>query len=296
MTLKESVIGKDSPSPPPAPDYRGAAIETSAGNAEAARIVGEKNLELARAAASANRINQYTPYGYQEYSQIGDNPDRWRSDISLVPTVQNTLNKQMDLSNQMADLTQAQVPRVQNQYSQPMDLSGVPQIADRAYQAFTSRLDPRFQQEENQLRTRLANQGMVAGGDAYDKEMRNFGQTKNDAYQQANLGAISTMPQTYQLANSAYDKPLNIMNAIRSGAQIQNPTFTPPGMQQATSMPGYQGPNYLGAAQAQYGGGLDAYNAQIGQQNAMTSGLFGLGAAALGSPWGGGFGSFMGGG
>ena len=50
--------GKGGGSSPPAPDYVGAAQQTAAGN-----------LEAARAAASANRVNQVTPYGNLTYSQ-----------------------------------------------------------------------------------------------------------------------------------------------------------------------------------------------------------------------------------
>jgi len=46
------------PSAPAAPDYRGAAQETAQGN-----------LEAARAATAANRINQVTPYGTLTYTQ-----------------------------------------------------------------------------------------------------------------------------------------------------------------------------------------------------------------------------------
>lgn len=45
-------------SPPPSPDYAGAAKATAEGNLEAARYTTE-----------ANRINQYTPYGSIEYSK-----------------------------------------------------------------------------------------------------------------------------------------------------------------------------------------------------------------------------------
>jgi len=48
------------PSAPAAPDYTGAAQQTAAGN-----------LEAARAAAAANRVNQITPYGSLVYSQQG---------------------------------------------------------------------------------------------------------------------------------------------------------------------------------------------------------------------------------
>jgi len=43
-------MGKSTPAPPPAPDYAGAAQQTAQGN-----------LEAARATATANRVNQYTP-------------------------------------------------------------------------------------------------------------------------------------------------------------------------------------------------------------------------------------------
>jgi hypothetical protein len=51
-------MGKSSPAPPPPPDYTGAARETAAGNLEAARI-----------AAQANRVNQITPYGRLTYTK-----------------------------------------------------------------------------------------------------------------------------------------------------------------------------------------------------------------------------------
>ncbi len=87
------------------------------------------------------------------------------------------------------------------------------------------------------------------------------------------------MPQTYQLASSIYQQPLNQLNAIRTGAQIQNPTFQPAGMQQTTP-----GANYLGASQAQSGYDQGLYNSQVGQNNAMMGGLFSLGSAAMGMP------------
>ena len=280
-------MGKDSPSPPPAPDYRGAAIETSAGNAEAARIVSEGNLANSRAATQANRVNQYTPYGSNVYTQTG--PDSWQSTISLDPRAQRTLDTQMGLSNQMGDLTSRAMGQVGAQG--PMDLSSVGQIADQSYRDQTARLDPQWAQRKQQFDQQMANQGITAGGEAYDNASRDFGQQRNDAYTQARQAALATMPQTYQLAQSIYDQPLNRANALRTGAQVQNPTFQPAGMQTAAQMPGYSGPNYSGAAaaQGQYDQGL--YNANVGSQNSMMSGLFSLGGSVLGGPAGGATGS-----
>ncbi|MDO8703391.1 MAG: tail fiber domain-containing protein [Sulfuricaulis sp.] len=303
---------KDSPSAPPAPDYTGAAQATATGN-----------LENARYATRANRINQYTPYGSLTYtespagtssntfsnsaandevqrlmSQNGTSfdeamqqvsqgwglampaggaaggTDQWRSDLTLDPRAQRTLDTQMNLSNQMGDMTSGAMGQVAAQG--PMDLSSVQRVADQSYADQTARLDPQWEQRKGQFDQQMANQGITAGGEAYGNASRDFGQQRNDAYTQARQAALATMPQTYQLAQAAYDQPLNRANALRTGAQVQNPTFQQAGMQQATP-----GANYMGAAQAQgqYDQGL--YNSQVAGDNSMMSGLFGLGAAGI---------------
>lgn len=253
-----SVCWKDAPSPPPAPNYVGAA----------------------QATADSAHVNQITPYGSQTY-QLGDsyfdptgqqrtNPAT--STISLAPQAQAALDAQMGMSTGMGQLGLQQLPGVEQSLSKPMDLSGVQQTADQAYSAMTSRLDPQWQAATQQQQTALANQGLVPGGEAYDNAMRTFNQGKNDAYQQAQLGAIQTMPQTYQLANAAYEQPLNTLNAIRSGAQVQNPQFNQTGT----------GANMLGAAQAQgqYAQGL--YGADVGATNASNANTMqGLSTAAM---------------
>jgi hypothetical protein len=86
------------------------------------------------------------------------------------------------------------------------------------------------------------------------------------------------MPQTFQLANSLRNQPLNELNALRTGSQVTNPTFNQVPQQQTTT-----GANMLGAAQAQgqYDTGL--YNANVGANNSMMSGLMGLGSAGIGA-------------
>ena len=242
-----SVHWKDSPSAPPAPDYKGAA----------------------QATADSAHVNQVTPYGSQTYTlgesyfdpvtnQPRTNPAT--STITLAPQAQHALDTQMALSSGMGDLGNSYLGNVQDAFSKPMDLSSIPQIADKAYGSMTARLDPQWQHAEEMQKTALANQGLAPGGEAYDNAMRVFNQGKNDAYQQAQLGAIQTMPQTYQLASSAYNQPLNTLNAIRSGAQVQNPQFNPAG----------GGTNFLGAAQAQGNYAQGLYGADVADTNAQN--------------------------
>ena len=244
-----SMAGK--PSAPPAPDYTGAAY----------------------AQAASARNNQVTPYGNLTWSQADpkNQASPWTSTINLTPQAQQTLDTQMGLSNQMGNIAQQYAGQVN---SQPMDQTSVQQTADKAYGALTSRLDPQWEQREGMQKTQLANQGLAPGGEAYTKAMRDFGNQRNDAYQQAQLAAIQTMPQTYQLASAQYQQPLNQLNALRTGAQIQNPQFTPMG----------PGANLLGAAQGTGAYEQNQFNQQMGSYNAMLQGLFGVGAAAAGRP------------
>lgn len=263
------VLWKDSPSPPPAPDYKGAATETAAGN-----------LENAKYATAANRINQYSPYGSETYTQGNPGSDidpQWRKDINLSPVGQQLLDYANQSSLGLGALQGNATNRVAQTFNQPMDVNSYKDATNQAYQDMTSRLDPQWSQRTNEQETKLRNQGLVPGGEAYDNAMRDFNYGKNDAYTQANLGAMGYAPTAYQLDVAARNQPLNELNALRTGSQVSNPQFGQVPQQQATP-----GANMLGAVQAQgtYDQGL--YNAGVGQANSANSGLM-AGAATIGA-------------
>lgn len=276
-------MGKDSPSPPPAPDYSGAAQATSQGSVQAA--IANQLLNLRNTSTPLGSRN-FTPFGSFDVPSIGGQPGfsipRFRESVTMTPEGQNLYNQQMGLSTGLMSLGQGSLDQTKASLGAPQDFSSVQDLADTAYGAQTARLDPQWNQRAEQQRTMLANQGLAPGGEAYDAAMRNFDQARNDAYQQARMAAIQTMPQTFQLSTAQRMQPLTELNAIRTGAQPQMPQF-----QGVPTAGGIQGPNLLAAAQSQYGSGLDQYNAGVGANNAMMSGLFSLGGAALGSPWAG---------
>lgn len=267
--------------PPPAPDYASAAKETAAGNLEAARY-----------ATKANRMTQINPYGQIEYTQDATDPDRWTQTQTLSPEAQDTVNRQIALSNDYAQIAQTGLDKARGTLENPnLDVSQLParaiNVGQTAQDAIMSRLDPRFAQQEDQLRTRLANQGITLGSEAYGREMNQFGQNRNDAMMQAALQGIN-LDQANRgaaLQEQAYlqDRPLNLINALRTGAQVQNPQFAQFANQQTTA-----GPDMLGAAQANYGAQMDAYNADQAQSGGMLGGLFGIGMGLAGMPGAGG--------
>ena len=67
-----------------------------------------------------------------------------------------------------------------------------------ATQAIMSRVNPQLNMQEESLRTRLANEGVNPGSEAWNNEMRQFGQQKNDAVTQAGLQGINLGMQQSQ--------------------------------------------------------------------------------------------------
>lgn len=252
---------------PEQPDYLGAA-KTQAG--------GSIGTAVANAMMGQNNVN--SPLGSQTWNQIGSSTinipgvgdvsiPRFQQDIKLSP-------EQQALYQGQTGLQQNLLGQAGQNLSQPMDNSAQA-IADKAYGAMTARLDPQWAQREEAQKTQLANQGLAPGGEAYTNAMRDFNNARTDAYQQANLGAIQTMPQTYQISQGLRDLPLNELMALRSGTPVSMPQF------QQGSPGTAQGPNTL-AATAQQGSWQQAmYNAMMQQQNSQTQGLMGLGAAGL---------------
>lgn len=274
-------MGKDSPSPPPAPDYTGAANATAQGN-----------LEATRAAAAANRVNQVTPYGNLTYthnpvynSDGTLNPDAgWTATTSLSPAQQQLLDQQNKTSIGLAGLQDKGLNYVSDMLANKFDTSALPanqiNAGQTAQDAIMSRLNPQFDQSENALRTRMANQGIAPGTEAWNNEFRTFNQGKNDAYTQAALQGMGIGQQARQqsLQEQAYlrNEPLNTLNAVRTGSQVTGPQFSSVPQQQTTS-----GADLLGATKAMGDYSMGNYNADMASQNSQTQGMYGLGSAAL---------------
>jgi hypothetical protein len=331
--------GKDGGSAPAAPDYTQAAKDTAAGN-----------LEMAKYATRANRINQYTPYGSLTYTQKqpsfdqagydkamaayqsgpstvadgsgydtlswetgepvrrfvpgqqatsaprredfmgADDGSGWEQRMELTPQAQATLDKNMALSDKYAETAGIGFDRARQIFENPqIDESLLPQraidIGRTAQEALLSRIEPNLLREDEALRTRLANQGIGLGSTAYGREMALQGQKGTDLRLQAALQGIN-LDQANRAAalNEAYtaqSRPLDLINSLRTGAQVQNPTFQ--GFAQQANV---AGPDLLGAANQQYGQQMSGYNAEQAANASMTQGLMGLGGAALLSPVG----------
>jgi hypothetical protein len=101
--------------------------------------------------------------------------------------------------------------------------------------------------------------------------------------QQQNLASMSGQQrnQALQEAFALQSRPLDLVSALRSGSQVQNPQFNS-FAQQAT----VAGPDLLNATSQQYNAQMAGYNADQAANSSMMGGLMGLGAAGLMAPAG----------
>jgi hypothetical protein len=271
------VAFKSSPSAPPPPDYAGAAQATAAGN-----------LDAARAAAAANRVNQVTPYGNLTYTHdknAATPDDGWTVTQSLAPAQQQLLDQQNKTSLGLSSLTDRGLGFVNDALSNAITKDSLPADMVNAGQtgqdALMARFQPQIDQSHAALETQLANQGVTQGSEAYNNAMRVQNQSENDLRMQAALNGINVgqnaQNQQLQLQTALQNQPLNILNAVRSGSQVTNPTFTSVPTQATTS-----GPDLLSAAQQQSGYNQGLYNSKVASANSSNSATgSALGTAAM---------------
>ena len=180
-----------------------------------------------------------------------------------------------------------------------MDMQGRLQDQQEAQQAFARGTQGRgldFQEQQNlygmgiqnrQLDQQEAQQQYARNvqGRAQDlgEQQAGFGMglqgRSQDFGEQQALFGMDTQGRQDDITQEAYLRqlPLNELNALRMGTQIQNPQFQ-----------GFQGQSVapapiMQAANAQYNAALDATNASNAASGNMMSGMFGLGSAGIGA-------------
>ena len=271
------------PKAPPAPDYAGAAIAQGAANIDAARATSRLSNPEWDNAEGSRRI---------QYGIDGD-PDRVRIVDTMSPVAAQQYGIQQGINTNLLNTASAGLNRVSQQMATPFDMSRVPQVDARneqtrqaVAQALMGRLQPQFDKDENSARTRLANQGITQGSEAWNDEMNRLTQAKNDAMMQAQMqagGEASRMfgdqsaARQQAIQEQAYlrNLPLSEINALRTGNTPNLPQFQGFGGSQVQAAPLLQGAQ-LGEQAA-----IDRYNAKIGQRNALLQTAGQVGSAYL---------------
>jgi hypothetical protein len=169
--------------------------------------------------------------------------------------------------------------------SKPLDLSWG-NIASNIYGLEKNTLDPQWAQASQVNAQSLADQGLTPGSQGAGYQNTQFGLDKANAYNQAMLSAQG---QAVQDITAQYNSPINMLNALRSGQQVQQPGV---GQTAQTANSNVGAAPYASVAQGNYAIGSQNFNAaqqlqqsqyqaQQQQQNQLLGGLFGLGGSLI---------------
>jgi hypothetical protein len=259
---------------------------------------GQANYNAAQQTNMGSRVNQNTPFGSQNFS-VDPKTGQWTSNITLSPSQQGLLDAQNGQSSALARLGTGMANGLGGQIGTPFNLGGAPPLVgahqfdaqrNSAYNDLMTRQNQGFNQQDADLQSRLANQGLTPGSEAYNRAYQPLNQSRVDASTQADLASNQLAQNWTDRANQAHqlgvndlltqrNQPLSELNAVRSGSQVTTPQFTQYSGANVAPMPIQNAQ----ALQNSYNTGQQ--NISTANNNNMMNGLFGLGGAVLGSDW-----------
>lgn len=241
------------------------------------------NVGTGIANAFMNNTNQVTEDGTLTYDQTGtyvwNDPYTGKSyDIPTFTATQTLSDEQKAIKTQNdgASLNLATLANKQadflNDYTDDNFSYNTGEHEAWATNLYDQQNQDRISQGDEALRTRLSNQGIQAGSEAYDREMGNYydsiGNQRNDFL-------LDSYQTGFQSAQAARNQPINEITALMSGSQVSQPSFT------NTNSYNIPTTDVAGIINNSYQQELGAYQSQQAQQNAVLGGLFGLGSSAI---------------
>jgi len=259
----------DSPTPPTPPDPTAtAAAQTNS------------NVNTAITQQLLNQTDQVTPNGSLTYSQNGTSSftgadgqtytiPRFTATQTLTPAQQALLDLTNQTKQNLGQIGVDQSAKIGSLLGTNVNLDTATE--NKIDQLGAARLDPQWSRNEDALRTQLTNQGIQPGSAAWNAEMTQFNQNKNDAY---NSLYLSGRAQGAQEALTERNQPINEISALLSGSQVSQPSFT------STPQSSVAGTDVAGITNANFNNQMGIYNSQMQSNNATMGGLFGLAGTA----------------
>lgn len=261
-------MGKSAPS---APDPK----ETAAGQAAANRSTAITQQQL-------NMVNQNNPWGSVGYEQTGtakhfdELTGKWvetptyTQTTTLSPEQQAIFDQSQAAELNLAGLANEQSLKIRDLLNTPFEFTNR-DAETWAYDLASPRILQQQSQNEEQLRSVLANKGLREGSAAWNSEMQRLTSANTD---QLNQLALTGRSQAFSEALAQRNQPINEITALLSGSQVSNPAQ----MSGPTPQTSVGGVDYSGLVQNKYNADMAAYQSKMGG----IGGLFGLGGQLLG--------------
>lgn len=191
------------------------------------------NVSTAIANAFLQNMNETTPDGTKTFDQTGSYSwtDPYTKESYTVPrfSVTQTLSPQQQAIKAQQDAADLNLASLGNTLSNQLggQLTGNFKLGNaetegRLMQLGRTFLDPMYSEQNNDLRTRLSNQGIKTGTEAYDREMRNLADNQNRGYNDLLMRARG---QASQEMLTEDNQRINQISALLSGGQVSQPDF-----------------------------------------------------------------------
>jgi hypothetical protein len=237
---------------------------------QAAQQTAVGNYQGATAATAANRVNQQTPYSSLQYQQTGTDASGnpiWSANQALNPTLQTAMS---GLQNRLASTAG------QGINTNTLAQTGI-NPGEMYSDAIMRRLQPQLQQQQASVETRLANQGIMPGSEAYNRAKTQLAQQQNDLLTSAQVGGIDVGLRANQQGFNQQLQQSNLpIQQLGAFNQATQPGYVTPYNQAAVA-----GPDYLGSYTTGQAAQIAAQNAANAKTANLQSGLFGLGSSAI---------------
>lgn len=263
-------MGKPSPPEPPDPQ------ETSAASTST-------NVGTAIANAFLGNVNQVTPDGTLSYEQTGNYEwnDPYTDQTYDVPTftATQTLSPEQQAIQDQQRQAELNLSTLANDQSAFLgDYMAEPFSYDPgehegwALGLYDELNSDRVSQDDEALRSRLANQGIKAGSEAYNREMEAFRSGNMDSRNRFLLDSFKT---GFGTAQAERNQPINEITALLSGSQVSQPNFV------NAQQPTIPTTDVAGLINENYNQQYNNYQTRMAQSQNLMGGLFGLGSALI---------------
>lgn len=240
---------------------------------------------IATALANANlqNVNRVGPDGTSMFSQSGtyDFTDPYTGKSYAIPQFTNTVSLSPEQQkiydqNQAAKLNLAQTGNQQSAFLEdylgtPVDLS-TGNIEKYISDHFSDDFNKQQDRQLDSLTTRLANQGIGAGSEAYNRAIAEFSTNRNDAYDNLYGNQYANAQRSILTERN---QPLNEISALLSGSQVSQPAFD------NHSQPTIPTTDNAGLINTNYQQRLANWQQEQATTNGILGGLFKLGGSFL---------------
>lgn len=229
------------------------------------------NTKAAKQTQEMNMVDQSNQYGSLKYTQTGtyaDGTPKYTATTSLNPQQQALYDQQVANQSQAGKTASNLLNTYDTNYGKSAGID-TSQTANYLFDLGNQRLAPQLEQQRSALETKLANQGITPGSEAYDNAMKLLGQQENDAWNQLYLTG----------QNQAYNQMANDRASLLGayGALYGNSAA-------ATPQSGFVSTPNSSVQPVDYTSLVNAYNkAQTDAQNGMLGGIGSLAGDFLGA-------------